>query len=175
MPLLLTIMTLANVTHSTMDDNLLNQVMDRKVQIDKQKEISMSEEQPKEYLSIELASYSKAEEKEQSQKRKSDWMTVEATAYTSECEGCTGITFTGKDVRDTIYHDGLRIIAVDPSVIPLYSIVEIDTGNRLIIAIALDIGGAIKGNKIDLLVEDKLTAKQWGRRNVHLRILEYGS
>src|SRR5690606_1324618 len=44
----------------------------------------------------------------------------EATFYTAFCPtGCTGITATGIDVRNTIYYEGKRIIAVDPKVIPL--------------------------------------------------------
>ena len=99
------------------------------------------------------------------------WMNFKATAYTSTCKGCTGITYTGFDVRNTIYKDGQRIIAVDPDVIPLHSRVEIDTGNRLIEAIALDIGGAIQGNKIDLLVETEDEAYRWGVRDVKVRVV----
>ena len=105
--------------------------------------------------------------------QETQWFTVESTAYTALCDsGCTGITATGYDVRNTIYYDGLRIIAVDPDVIPLHSIVEIDTGNRLIHAIALDTGGAIQGNRIDLLVDTKDEAFQFGRRDVKVRVVE---
>lgn len=100
------------------------------------------------------------------------WQTFEATAYTAFCNtGCIGITRTGYDVRNTIHKDGLRIIAVDPNVIPLHSLVEIDTGSRLIEAIALDIGGAIKGNRLDLLMETKDEAFQFGRREVKVRVI----
>ncbi len=54
--------------------------------------------------------------------------------------GCTGLTKSG-----TIPQEG-RTIAVDPSVIPLGSEVYFDGE----IYIAEDIGGAIKGNTIDL-------------------------
>src|SRR5690554_3211015 len=48
-----------------------------------------------------------------------DWVTFEATAYVALCDsGCTGITATGYDVRNTIYSPkGHRVIAVDPSVV----------------------------------------------------------
>lgn len=108
---------------------------------------------------------------EEPQEEAVEWLEVEATAYTADCEGCIGITFNGSDVKNTIYHDsGLRIIATDPSVIPLGSIVEIEGFDELFVAD--DIGGAIKGYKIDILMSTKQEAYQWGRREVKLRILE---
>lgn len=89
-------------------------------------------------------------------------MTVTATAYISFCDsGCSGITATGYDVRDTITtKEGYGIIAVDPNVIPLGSIVEID-GKKYK---ALDTGGAIKGNRIDILmgIADDTKAYEFG-------------
>ena len=102
-----------------------------------------------------------------------EWTEFEMTAYTAFCNtGCIGITRTGYDVSNTIYYDGLRVIAVDPEVIPLYSVVEIHTGTEVFKAIALDTGGLIKGNIIDLLVETKSEAYQWGRREVKVRVIE---
>src|SRR5690625_5021823 len=100
-----------------------------------------------------------------------EWMTVEATAYTAYCDGCIGVTYNGTDVRNTIYHpSGHRIIATDPSVIPLGSIVEIEGFNELFVAD--DIGGKIKGYKIDILMKTTDEAYQWGRRVVEIRIAE---
>ena len=53
------------------------------------------------------------------------------------------------------------VIAVDPKVIPLYSIVEIDTMGSFI---AIDTGGAIQGNRIDILFDSKDKALQFGRK-----------
>src|SRR5690606_582994 len=71
---------------------------------------------------------------------------VVATFYTARCEGCTGITKTGVDVRNTIYTpDGYLVIATDPAVIPLGSIVKVTLENgKSFEAKAVDIGGAIK-------------------------------
>ncbi|PEM65354.1 hypothetical protein CN613_25490 [Bacillus pseudomycoides] len=101
-------------------------------------------------------------------------MTVEATAYTnhpSENGGTYGgrvLTKTGYDITNTIYYNGMKIIAVDPSVIPLNSIVEIEGYGK---AIALDTGGAIKGNRIDYLVGSDEEANNFGRRNVNIKII----
>jgi len=104
-----------------------------------------------------------------------DWMTFEATAYTAFCStGCIGITRTGYDVSETIYYEGMRVIAVDPNVIPLHSIVEVDTGEKVFTAIALDTGGNIKSYRIDILKETKEGALRFGRRDVEIKIKKIG-
>ena len=90
---------------------------------------------------------------------------VSATAYTASCTGCSGITATGINLHT---NPGLKVIAVDPSVIPLGSKVWVEGyGN----AIAGDTGGAIKGNKIDLFMANKSDALSFGRKQVKVRIL----
>lgn len=102
-----------------------------------------------------------------------EWMKFQMTHYTAFCPtGCTGITATGVDVSNTIYHKGKRVVAVDPKVIPLNSIVQIKKSDGTVIeAIASDTGGKIKGNIIDLLVTNKIVAKEKGRQNVEVRII----
>ncbi|CDZ99558.1 Cell wall-binding protein YocH precursor [Metalysinibacillus saudimassiliensis] len=90
---------------------------------------------------------------------------VEATAYTAYCDGCSGITATGIDIRS---NPGIKVIAVDPNVIPLGSRVWVEGYGY---AIAGDTGGVIKGNIIDLLVSSKEEAANWGRRQVRIKVL----
>jgi 3D (Asp-Asp-Asp) domain-containing protein len=103
-----------------------------------------------------------------------EWITFEATAYIALCDtGCTGITKTGIDVRNTTTHKGKRVIAVDPSVIPLGSSVEVQMSDGTTFeATAQDTGGAIRSNRIDLLVSTEDEAWQFGRQTVQLRIME---
>ncbi|MFZ2438042.1 MAG: 3D domain-containing protein, partial [Trichococcus flocculiformis] len=61
------------------------------------------------------------------------------------------------------------VIAVDPSVIPLGSIVSVPGYG---IAIAGDTGGAIVGNKIDLHMEDLNAALAFGRQTLTITILQ---
>lgn len=93
-------------------------------------------------------------------------MTVTATAYTAYCDGCSGTTYTGINLRA---NPNQKVIAVDPSVIPLGSKVWVEGYGE---AIAGDIGGAIKGNKIDVFVEHKADAYKWGRKQVKIKVLE---
>lgn len=89
-------------------------------------------------------------------------MHMEASAYLPSDGGGSGITATGIAARH-------GVVAVDPNVIAL--------GTRLFIpgygtAIAADTGGAIRGNKIDLCMEDYGEAIRFGRRSVKVYILE---
>lgn len=99
------------------------------------------------------------------EKSENKTISVEATAYTAKCAGCSGVTYTGIDLNKD---PNAKVIAVDPSVIPLGTEVYVEGyGN----AIAADIGGAIKGNKIDIHVPTKDEAYSWGRRTVNVTIL----
>lgn len=93
-------------------------------------------------------------------------MSMTATAYTAYCQGCSGVTYTGIDLRS---NPDQKVIAVDPNVIPLGSRVWVEGYGE---AIAGDIGGAIKGNIIDVFLEDKQEALSWGRKTVTIKILD---
>lgn len=92
-------------------------------------------------------------------------MTVEATAYTANCNGCSGVTANGTDLHA---NPDAKVIAVDPNVIPLGSKIWVEGYGE---AIAADTGGAIKGNRIDLFIADEKEANQWGRQTVTIKIL----
>lgn len=100
-------------------------------------------------------------------------LSVEATYYTAECEGCIGITYTGVDVREDITHEGNRIIAVDPDVIPLGTTVIVRTDNgEEFKATTQDIGGDIRGKRIDILVETKPEARRLGRVKATVEVID---
>lgn len=100
---------------------------------------------------------------------------VEMTSYTAFCPtGCTGKTATGVDVSNTIYYKGQRVVAVDPSVIKLGSLLKVETESETFYAYALDTGGAIKKFKIDLLVENREIAYQNGRQKAKVTIIKEG-
>lgn len=89
---------------------------------------------------------------------------VTATYYTPHCAGCNGITKTGIDVRDSVYTaQGYRIIAVDPALIPLGTVVTVKTPYNTFKAVVADTGGAIKGRRIDILVSTKGEAIRKGK------------
>src|SRR5699024_1038926 len=89
------------------------------------------------------------EEQPQNSEASGQSMTMEATAYTAKCDGCTGVTATGIDLNAD---SNKKVIAVDPSVIPLGSRVHVEGYGE---AIAGDTGGDIKGNRIDVHLPTK--------------------
>lgn len=107
------------------------------------------------------ASTSESEEKPQG-----ETFSVNATAYTAGCDGCSGVTYTGVDLNK---NPNAKVIAVDPDVIPLGSEVYVEGYGY---ATAADIGGAIKGNKIDVHVPTKKEAYDWGVRTVDVTVVE---
>jgi uncharacterized protein YabE (DUF348 family) len=91
---------------------------------------------------------------------------VSTTAYTAYCNGCSGRTATGLDLRA---NPNSKVIAVDPRIIPLGTKVYVEGYGY---AIAADTGGAIKGYKIDVFFPTKAEAFRWGVRKVKIKILK---
>jgi len=92
-------------------------------------------------------------------------ITVEASAYTASCEGCTGITATGINLKT---NPNAKVISVDPAVIPLGSKVYVEGYGE---AIAGDTGGAIKGNRIDVFFPSQQDAINFGVKKLKVTIL----
>ena len=92
-------------------------------------------------------------------------LTVEATAYTASCEGCSGITATGINLKE---NPNAKVISVDPSIIPLGSKVYVEGYGE---AIAGDTGGSIKGNRIDVFVPSQQDAINFGVKQLKVKIL----
>jgi uncharacterized protein YabE (DUF348 family) len=90
---------------------------------------------------------------------------VSATAYTAYCNGCSGRTATGLNLRA---NPNMKVIAVDPRVIPLGTKVYVEGYGY---AVAADTGGAIKGYKIDLFMPSNQDCYRWGRKKVKIKIL----
>lgn len=87
---------------------------------------------------------------------------MESTAYTPSA-GRANPTFRTATGRRAQY----GVVAVDPTVIPLNTLVFVEGYG---FAIAADTGGAIKGNKIDVCVPTREEAMRWGRRTVRVHI-----
>lgn len=115
------------------------------------------------------------EQVSRSNEKKYRVLTMEATAYTAYCStGCIGVVKTGKDVSNTIMHKGKYIIAVDPRVVKLHSIVKIEYQGNQFYAYALDTGGDIKNLRIDILMDTNSEAMNFGRKQVKVTIIREG-
>lgn len=89
-----------------------------------------------------------------------------ATAYNANCEGCSGITASGK--------------RVGPGMVAMASWVPLGTKVRITCAsypsingvyTVEDRGGAIKGNKVDIFMSTHSQAIDFGRRDIKIEIL----
>jgi len=108
--------------------------------------------------------------------RYSKVLNMTATAYTASYKD------TGKKPGDSgfgITYTGIKakkgVIAVDPKVIPLGTKVYVEVAGNTPdygFAVAADIGGAIKGNKIDLYFDDQNYVDRWGHKRVKVYILK---
>lgn len=100
---------------------------------------------------------------------------MRATAYTASYADTGkgpgdpgfGITYSGTRVKK-------GVIAVDPKVIPLGTRVYVEVAGDTPdygYAVASDIGGAIKGDLIDLYFDDAKTVDRWGCKRVKVYVL----
>ena len=88
---------------------------------------------------------------------------AEATAYSYKQPGLSNYTAMGIDLRSNP-----NVIAVDPSQIPLGTLVEVPGYG---IAIAGDTGGDIIGNRIDLHYPEVQQAMDFGRRKITIKVM----
>jgi len=95
--------------------------------------------------------------------QETEWFYFIATGYSANDseQGTNNITATGKEIKE-------GMVAVDPKVIPLGTRIEIkDIG----FFNAEDIGGKIKGNRIDIYFKTKKEAEEFGRKVIWVRAL----
>ena len=88
-------------------------------------------------------------------------LVMEATAYTADDPGNSGYTAGGHRLTR-------GLVSVDPNVIPLGTRLYIEVYGE---AVADDTGGAIVGDRIDLGMDDRNEALNFGRRSVVVHIL----
>ncbi|HUV12875.1 MAG TPA: 3D domain-containing protein, partial [Acidobacteriota bacterium] len=86
----------------------------------------------------------------------------EATAY---CD--FGLTYSG-----VLVHRG--IVAADPRVLPIGSVIEVSAGQYSGIYTVMDTGGVVKGEIIDIYMPDYEEAIQFGRQSVGVRVIRRG-
>ena len=87
---------------------------------------------------------------------------MESTAYSWREPGASNLSATGIDLSKQS-----NVVAVDPSVIPLGSLVKVSGYG---FAIAGDTGGAIQGNIVDVHFDSVEQCTAWGRRQVTVEI-----
>ena len=93
----------------------------------------------------------------------SELVNFDATAYCLK-----GRTASGVNVRQ-------GVIAADPRVLPLGTVVHLRAGSYTGTYTVLDTGGRIKGRRVDVYLPTHKEAMRFGRRQVKIKIVGHGS
>jgi 3D (Asp-Asp-Asp) domain-containing protein len=100
-------------------------------------------------------------------------MSMRVTAYSPDERSCgihaDGITASGYSVET----NGGALVAADPRVLPLGSLVSVPGYDDGAVVPVLDVGGAIKGARLDVLFPTHERAVQWGVRELEVTVWEY--
>ena len=99
------------------------------------------------------------------------WMTV--TAYSPDHRSCgkwaDGYTASMKSV----WTNAMKLVAADPKVLPIGSMVSVPGYSKGEIVPVLDVGGAIKGARLDVLYPSHAIARKWGVKKLPVTVWEY--
>jgi len=100
-------------------------------------------------------------------------ITMRVTAYSPDYRSCgasaDGITASGYSV----FTNGGCMVAADPRVLPLGSLVSVPGYDGGAVVPVLDTGGAIKGDRLDVLYATHEVAKRWGVQDLEVQVWEY--
>ncbi|RMH28817.1 MAG: hypothetical protein D6693_03170 [Planctomycetota bacterium] len=99
------------------------------------------------------------------------WMTV--TAYSPDHRSCgehaDGITASA----NSIWTNGMRLVAADTGVMPMGTMLSIPGYDAGRVVPVLDRGGAIKGDRLDVLFPSHNEALRWGVQRVPVTVWDY--
>lgn len=100
-------------------------------------------------------------------------LVMRVTAYSPDARSCgdsaDGITASGYPVET----NGGHLVAADPSLLPLGSLVSVPGYDGGDVVPVLDVGGAIKGDRLDVLFPTHERALRWGVQELEVTVWEY--
>lgn len=100
-------------------------------------------------------------------------ITMTVTAYSPDARSCgdsaDGLTATLHSVETNNY----QLVAADPKLLPYGSMLTVPGYANNEIVPVLDCGGAIKGNRLDLLFPTHEEARRWGVKKVKVIVWQY--
>jgi 3D (Asp-Asp-Asp) domain-containing protein len=99
------------------------------------------------------------------------YMTV--TGYSPDERSCGKFADNKTATMYSVWTNGMNLVAADPKVLPYWSMVSIPGYANDDIVPVLDCGGAIKGNRIDLLYPTHELARVWGVRQMPVTVWEF--
>src|SRR5688572_6236575 len=99
------------------------------------------------------------------------WLNV--SGYSPDARSC-GTSADGKTATlHSVSTNNMKLVAADTRVLPYGSMLSIPGYADAAVVPVLDCGGAIKGNKLDLLFPTHEEAIKWGRKRVQVVVWGY--
>lgn len=99
------------------------------------------------------------------------YMTV--TGYSPDARSCGKYADNKTAIMYSVWTNGMNLVAADPKVLPYRSLVSVPGYAGSEIVPVMDCGGAIKGNRLDLLYPTHEMALQWGIRQLPVTVWAY--
>lgn len=103
--------------------------------------------------------------------KKTIWMTV--TGYSPDERSCGDWADGRTATNHSVWTNGMNLVAADPKLLPYGSILTVPGYAEDEVVPVLDCGGAIKGNRLDLLYPTHGQALKWGVKRVKVTVWEY--
>ena len=97
-------------------------------------------------------------------------LTMRVTAYAPDPRCCWPYPGTTTASGKSVTTNKGRLVAADTRVLPFYSLVSVPGYHSGELVPVLDRGGAIKGNRLDVLLPSYEQAKNWGSRSISVKI-----
>ncbi|MEM9066657.1 MAG: 3D domain-containing protein [Planctomycetota bacterium] len=98
---------------------------------------------------------------------------MKVTAYSPDHRSC-GIHADGQTATlHSVFTNDMKLVAADTRVLPFGSMITVPGYDSDRIVPVLDRGGAIKGNRLDLLFPTHKAALQWGVKTIPITVWEY--
>ncbi|MFK7884476.1 MAG: 3D domain-containing protein [Phycisphaerales bacterium] len=105
--------------------------------------------------------------------RPSKVVVMKVTGYSPDHRSC-GIFADGQTATlHSVWTNGMNLVAADPTVLPYGTMITVPGYANEEIVPVLDCGGAIKGNRLDLLFATHRRALVWGVQTVRVTIWDY--
>jgi 3D (Asp-Asp-Asp) domain-containing protein len=99
------------------------------------------------------------------------WMRV--TAYSPDARSCGKWADGQTATLHSVWTNAMRLVAADPKVLPYGSLLSVPGYADGEVVPVLDCGGAIKGNRLDVLMPTHEIARRWGKRDIPVTVWAY--
>ncbi|MBL9031367.1 MAG: 3D domain-containing protein [Phycisphaerae bacterium] len=100
-------------------------------------------------------------------------ITMVVTAYSPDARSCPGTDDGLTATLHPVTTNGHRLVAADTRLLPFGSMLSIPGYDSGQVVPVLDVGGAIKGHRLDVLFPTHEEARKWGRKRLAVTVWEY--